>query len=114
MPLKSAPLYGMNSTVAPSDSVIAVIRSISRPPSGMPLNGGSGKAAPTLSVSAIGADDLTGRVALDAGDVVLNEAGHRNGGQPGKQVRVLVDGIAHDGRAHHVDSISALEFMCRR
>ena len=52
MPLKSVPSYGMNSTVAPSDSAIAVIRSMSSPvSSGMPLKGGSGKAAPTLSVS---------------------------------------------------------------
>ena len=51
MPLKSAPSYGTNSTLLPSFLAISVIRSMSRPPSsGMPLNGGSGKAAPTLSV----------------------------------------------------------------
>ena len=51
-PLKSAPSYAMNSTVAPRDLAIAIIRSMSSPElPGIPLTGGSGKAAPTLSVS---------------------------------------------------------------
>jgi hypothetical protein len=52
MPLKSVPSYATNSTIAPSALPISVIKSMSSPAlPGMPLNGGSGNAAPTFSVS---------------------------------------------------------------
>src|ERR1700742_5200548 len=52
MPLKSVPSYGTNSAEAPRDWAMAVIRSVSRPPFRpfIPLKGGSGNGAPTLSV----------------------------------------------------------------
>src|SRR5258707_10677778 len=97
MPLKSRPSYAMNSTVAPRVLAISVIRSMSRPVSaGIPLKGGSGKAAPTLSVFIYlpsllefcsGLVDLVVRIGHHGG------GGHRFAGSTERFVSLLAENL---------------------